>query len=157
MRQLRPVLSFRRIAAILLAALALGSVTPNAARAANAVEKNFWLEGPRYEGQPAACETLLDTITLRFAQKERRFWNSNLEIVRFLNVHETALRPWRYEGIPRRFCTGRAVISDGKTRVIHFSVIEDGGFASIGDGVEFCIIGLDRNWAFNPACRAARP
>jgi hypothetical protein len=24
-------------------------------------------------------------------------------------------------------------------------------------GVEFCVHGLDRNWAFNPACQMARP
>jgi hypothetical protein len=24
-------------------------------------------------------------------------------------------------------------------------------------GVEWCVAGLDRNWAYNPACRAARP
>jgi hypothetical protein len=40
---------------------------------------------------------------------------------------------------------------------VNFSVIEDGGFASIGAGVEFCVVGLDRNWAYNPACRMARP
>ena len=25
------------------------------------------------------------------------------------------------------------------------------------DGVEFCVVGLDRNWAYNPACKAAGP
>jgi hypothetical protein len=24
-------------------------------------------------------------------------------------------------------------------------------------GVEWCIVGLDRNWAYNPACKMARP
>jgi hypothetical protein len=24
-------------------------------------------------------------------------------------------------------------------------------------GVEWCVVGLDRNWAYNPACRMARP
>jgi hypothetical protein len=24
-------------------------------------------------------------------------------------------------------------------------------------GVNFCVQDLDRNWAYNPACRAARP
>ena len=35
--------------------------------------------------------------------------------------------------------------------------IEDGGFAGFGQGVEWCVVGLDRNWAFNPACKAAKP
>ena len=24
-------------------------------------------------------------------------------------------------------------------------------------GVEWCVVGLDRNWAYNPACKMARP
>jgi hypothetical protein len=24
-------------------------------------------------------------------------------------------------------------------------------------GVEWCIVGLDRNWSYNPACKMARP
>jgi hypothetical protein len=49
------------------------------------------------------------------------------------------------------------MISDGKPRTVNFSIIEDGGIASIGNGLEFCVVGLDRNWAYNPACRMARP
>ena len=32
-----------------------------------------------------------------------------------------------------------------------------GGFAGYGNGVEWCVVGLDRNWAYNPSCRAAKP
>ena len=49
------------------------------------------------------------------------------------------------------------MLSDGKVRTVTFSIIEDGGFASFGQGVEWCVTGLDRNWAYNPACKAARP
>ena len=24
-------------------------------------------------------------------------------------------------------------------------------------GVEWCVVGLDRNWAYNPACKMAKP
>lgn len=128
-----------------------------AAHAANAFEKGFWLEGPRYDSQIPPCEAPLDKIAANFVEKEAKFWNSNLYIMRFMHVREIALRPWESNHIPRRFCTAQVAISDGKVRTMNFSVIEDGGFASIGEGVEFCIIGLDRNWAFNPACRMARP
>jgi hypothetical protein len=49
------------------------------------------------------------------------------------------------------------MISDGKMRTVHYSIIEDGGFASFSQGVEWCVTGLDRNWAYNPGCRSARP
>lgn len=137
--------------------IALGLLAASESRAANALEKNFWLSGPRYDGTATPCEAVLGTVAALFAEKESTFWNSTLQINGFDKVHEISYRPWQSDSIPRRYCTGIALVSDGKPRTINFSVIEDGGFASIGDGVEFCVIGLDRNWAYNPVCRMARP
>ena len=140
----------------LFALIAIGAA-PGTAQAANFLEKGIWLNGPRFDSDVPPCEALLDKVAARFAEKERMFWNSTLEITGFEKVREIAFRPWESGNIPRRFCTAQAAISDGKVRTVNFSLIEDGGFASIGTGVEFCVIGLDRNWAYNPACRMARP
>jgi hypothetical protein len=139
-------------AAVVLGALALAP----AAKAANMLELNFWLSGPRYDGALPSCEAGLTAIASQFADKEQTYWNSGLAITGYSEIHETALRPWQSDNIPRRYCAGNAIMSDGKTRKLHYSVIEDGGFASFGHGVEFCIVGLDRDWAFNPACKAAK-
>jgi hypothetical protein len=128
-----------------------------AAEAANPLELNFWLSGPRYDGRVANCEAALPTITSQFQEKESTFWNSALQITAYGRIHETAFRPWQSDNIPRRYCSADAMISDGKLRTVHYSIIEDGGFASFGQGVEWCVIGLDRDWAYNPACKAARP
>ena len=129
----------------------------NAAQAANPLEKNFYLSGPRYDGNLPPCESALSEISSRFAETERTFWNSALQIVGYDRLNETAFRPWQSDNIPRRYCSVRAMISDGKPRTVHYSIIEDGGLASFTDGVEYCVVGLDRNWAYNPACRAAKP
>jgi len=121
------------------------------------MELNFGLFGPRYEGRIAPCESALGTITAQFREKEGNFWNSPLRITAYGQVRETAFRPWQSDNIPRRYCSAEAMISDGKPRTVHYSIIEDGGFAGFGQGVEWCVVGLDRNWAYNPACRAARP
>ena len=55
------------------------------------------------------------------------------------------------------YCSAEAMLSDGKMRTVHYSIIEDGGFAGFGQGVEWCVTGLDRNWAYNPGCKAAQP
>ena len=128
-----------------------------AAEAANPFEMNFWLSGPRYDGRVAPCESALSTITSQFREKESTFWNSSLEITAFGQVHETAFRPWQSDNIPRRYCSAEAQLNDGKFRTVHYSIIEDGGFASFGQGVEWCVTGLDRNWAYDPGCKAARP
>ncbi len=147
--------SFTRI--VIGALFVLLPLAAGPAQAANPLEKNFYLSGPRYDGNLPACESALGTVSSRFADKESTFWNSALQIVGYEQVHETAFRPWQSDNIPRRYCTAKAMLNDGKLRVVHYSIIEDGGLASFSDGVEFCVVGLDRNWAFNPACRAARP
>ena len=128
-----------------------------AANAANPFELNFWLSGPRYDCQLAPCDAALSTISYQFQDKESTFWNSDLTITGFARIHETAFRPWQSDNIPRRYCSGDVMLSDGKLRHVHYSIIEDGGFASFSQGVEWCVTGLDRNWAYNPACKAARP
>lgn len=128
-----------------------------AAQAANPLELNFGLFGPRYDGRVAECEKALGTITTQFWEKESTFWNSSLRITAYGQVHETAFRPWQSDNIPRRFCSADVMLSDGKMRTVHYSIIEDGGFAGFGQGVEWCVTGLDRDWAYNPGCKAARP
>jgi hypothetical protein len=128
-----------------------------AAEAANPLELNFWLSGPRYDGRVANCEAALPTITSQFQEKESTFWNSALQITAYGRIHETAFRPWQSDNIPRRYCSADVMLNDGKRRIVHYSIIEDGGFASFGQGVEWCVTGLDRNWAYNPRCTSARP
>ncbi len=41
-------------------------VVGQAAEAANPLELNFWLSGPRYDGRVAECERALGTITSEF-------------------------------------------------------------------------------------------
>jgi hypothetical protein len=128
-----------------------------AAEAANPLELNFWLSGPKYDGRVAPCEAALGTISTQFREKESTYWNSSLQITAFGQIHEIAFRPWQSDNIPRRYCSGDVMLNDGKPRKVHYSIIEDGGFAGFDQGVEWCVTGLDRNWAYNPNCRAARP
>lgn len=144
-------------ALVLAAALEMLSVAP--AAAANWLEKNFWLSGPRYEAVVPPCDTpeALAKIQSRFATKEGRFWNSSLTIVEIGAIRQVAFRPWAEGTIPRRFCSGKVVTSDGRRRPVYYSIIEDGGAIGASWGVEWCVVGLDRNWAYNPTCKMARP
>ncbi len=151
----RSVLSI--VLAISAAVVIGGSVT--SAGAAGWLEKNFWLSGPRYDSNVPLCDEHgpLHKIVARFATKEGRFWNSALTIVGFENIREVAWEPWSSSTIPRRYCTASVLVSDGKRHQINYSIIEDGGMISASNGVEWCVVGLDRDWAYNPNCRAARP
>jgi hypothetical protein len=143
--------------AIVAAAATLAGAT--AARAAYFWEKNFWMSGPRYDSNVPLCDEHgpLDHIVANFGTKEHRFWNSQLQLVGFEKIREVAWEPWMSGTIPRRYCSASVLVSDGKWRSIYYSIIEDGGIIGATYGVEFCVVGLDRNWAYNPACRMARP
>ena len=144
---------------VVLALVVAGLGWSGSARAAGLLEKNFWLSGPRYEGIVPVCDdpAALDTIRSRFAEKESHFWNSDLQIDGFERIRETAFRPWDRDLIPRRFCSAVALVSDGRRRRIRYSIIEDGGMIGASWGVQWCVVGLDRNWAYNPACKMAGP
>lgn len=155
--------ALRRVVGIvpsgLAAMLALGIVMAAPSRAATFLEKNFWLSGPNYDRNLPACDYpgALDRIIANFHTKEIGFWNSELRIVGIENINETAALPWAAQSIPRRFCSGLAVINDGAKHPIYYSIGEDTGIIGMDFGVNFCVAGLDRNWAYSPACRAARP
>jgi hypothetical protein len=151
--------TLRLAPALALAAVAAAAAVP--AQAANLLEMNFWLSGPRYDAVVPACQdpAVLNKIMARFAEKERAFWQSSLFIVDIDRVRETAFRPWRGapDSIPRRYCSGVAMVSDTRARPVYYSIGEDLGWIGAGWGVEWCVVGLDRNWAYNPSCVQAKP
>lgn len=147
-------------ALVTVAAIVLGCVVES--HAATPWELNFWLPGPRYTAVVPLCNEPgpLAKIQARFGEKEWRFWNSDLELVGFDHIREVAFMPWASGTIPRRFCSGKVLISDGKrrkTHTIYYSIAEDTGMIGATYGVEWCVVGLDRNWAYNPSCQMARP
>ena len=147
----------RRFAALAGILALIACTTP--AAAANWFELNFGLTGPRYDAYVPLCHDrgVIGQISSKFAQKETEFWSSNLEIVDIERVREVAFRPWAAQATPRRFCHGVAVVSDGRKRQVHYSISETGSWLGVGWGVEWCVVGLDRNWAYNPSCLMARP
>jgi hypothetical protein len=122
-------------------------------------EMNFYLSGPRYSSDVPLCSESgpLERIQSTFHTKEGRFWHSDLRIVDFVNVREIAMRPWAAGAIPRRYCRAEALVSDGVKRPVYYSIAEDAGLIGMTYGVEWCVVGLDRNWAYNPRCKEARP
>jgi hypothetical protein len=146
-------------AVFLSVAAGLALLAPQPAGAASWLEMNFYLSGPRYEGILPPCDhpSALKRIASRFNQKEYAYWNTDLEIVGFDKIRETAFRTWAANTIPRRFCSGVVEVSDGRRHPIHYSIAEDTGIIGASWGVEWCVVGLDRNWAYNPACKMARP
>ncbi len=112
-----------------------------------------------WHGSLPACTDIwvLSFVSDHFAEKETKYWKSPLKITMYDNVQTVGYRPSGLEYIPRRFCSAMALLSDGVWRPVHYSVREGLGVIGGTWGVNFCVVGLDRNLAYAPECKMAQP
>ena len=112
-----------------------------------------------YSGELPPCDDpgVLSRISTRFEQKESEYWNSSLQIQTYDHVQAIGVRPWGLDHIPRTFCMARAYLNDRTVHEVSYSIAEDLGIIGFGYGVEWCVGGLDRNYAYAPDCKMARP
>lgn len=106
-----------------------------------------------------ACDNprVLHEVADSFQDKESTYWNSDLKLIGFSQTREMAYRPWGVEFVERRFCHSRTTVSDHVERDVYYVIGYETGTLGITWGVEFCVIGLDRNLAYSPACKMAQP
>jgi hypothetical protein len=108
---------------------------------------------------------VLSTITGRFDATENEYWGGVHAIDGYERVREIGFRSTSIDYIPRRYCVGRAVLVDPratppaplKPRTVVYSVGASEGIIGMGWGVEWCVVGLDRMHAYEPACLTLRP
>lgn len=109
---------------------------------------------------PSACEIpkVLSRITKRFRHQVTHVPHlPDVSIVAYHNVHEHRYLPAReFRPIGRRYCMATAEFESGERRSVWYMIEEGMGFASIGDGVEFCVSGFDRWNVYNSGCRVLR-
>jgi len=96
-------------------------------------------------------------IKNRFDHTQATFWKSSLEIVNIDRIKEIGFRSNGATYIPRRYCVGRAELSDKKFHTVIYQIQERTGFAGYSNGDEWCVIGFDHDFAYAPACSALRP
>jgi len=110
-------------------------------------------------GDVASCAdpSVLQSIEERFKIREDNYWSSGLQLLGFDHIRQMGYRTDGYDYVPRRYCQARAAFNDDKYRQVVYWVGESLGFAGYGFGVEWCVEGLDRNYADGPDCRAVRP
>jgi hypothetical protein len=113
-----------------------------------------------YSGVLPACgdPAVFEQIRGRFHDRETEFWATGLEIFGFDDVKEIGYKTNGEDYIPRRYCFARAYVNDEKRfHQVFFSIAEDLGIIGFGFGIEWCVSGLDRDNAYAPNCKMARP
>jgi hypothetical protein len=117
-----------------------------------------------YDARLPPCNdpAVLGLISDRFAQKESGYWRSPLAIAGYDRVRQIGFRSNGPGYIPRRYCVARALVNDLRPRPVIYAIGEGEeilgfGFLGMGWGVEWCVVGLDRNLAYAPGCSSLRP
>lgn len=112
-----------------------------------------------YTGLLPFCDdpAVLAEIVWNFRDRERDYWSSGLAIQGFLDVREIGYRDNGPSYIPRRYCAALADFNDGAHRRVGYNLGEGLGFSGVGWGLEWCVVGLDRNLSFAPACKTTGP
>ncbi len=109
--------------------------------------------------------SVLSTITSRFSETENTFWGGVHAIAGFERVREIGFRANGLSYIPRRYCVASALMDDPRApaddtrraRTAVYSIGANAGILGIGWGVEWCVVGLDREHAYAPDCYVLRP
>lgn len=105
---------------------------------------------------PCGDPHVLERIMERFAWADTHTWHQGLTMASLGNGRLSG-HPYFEPGIiKRQYCMADATMSNSKRELVYF-VIEFGqGFASIGNYVDFCVLGLDPWRVHDEACRTVR-
>ena len=99
---------------------------------------------------------ILARIAKRFAWAERNTWRRGYQIA---TIDGPRLRYTVFKGpslIRHRHCRASALMTNGARRPLFYTVSAGMWLASIGQGVDFCLAGLDPWRVHGAACRSLR-
>ena len=144
----------RMLVRSLLAALAVCAGAASA-RAAD-------LPGPILIREQIAVEdacgdpNVLGRIVERFAWAEEHTWRRGFIMASLQNARLSG-HPYFEPGIiERRYCMADATMTNGSPHTVYYAIEFGQGFASIGNYVNFCVLGLDPWHIYDEACRTVR-
>ncbi len=83
----------------------------------------------------------------------------DLGIAQIVHIHQNRFEPQKHVDtftVPRRYCKGTAMLTNGDHRTVWYLIEGGAGFATIGANVEFCVSGFDHWNVYNSYCRVLR-
>lgn len=143
-----------------LAVLALAGAC--AIAAAPAMAENFTFYSSPHRTGPwvgPACDqpAVLERIHRRFDETEASYWHTGVRMAQIVEPRETGFKNWDPTIIARRYCSAVAYLTDGRRYEMVYWLRSEQGFAGVSWGVDYCLVGRDRDYAYAPACKMLRP
>lgn len=122
-----------------------------------AYKKPFAVFKKAFDDEARSCddEKIAKSIQKRFRhQAKEELGNDDLEISSISGIHQhRAYDTSETRQIARRYCGATAHLNDGESRNVWYIIESRMGFASIDDGVTYCVSGFDDWYVHNGACR----
>ena len=111
---------------------------------------------PIVTGNPCADPNVRSRIMERFAWAERNTWQRGFVMAALENGRLSG-HPFNEPGlIHREYCLADAAMTDGSLRTVYYAIEFGVGFASIGNYVDFCVLGLDPWRVHDGGCRTVQ-
>ena len=111
---------------------------------------------PIVTNNPCADPNVRKRIAERFAWAERNTWRRGFVIASLENGRLGEHLFFEPGIIHREYCMADARMTDGTARTVYFTIEFGQGLASIGNYVDFCVLGLDPWRVHDEACRTVR-
>ena len=99
---------------------------------------------------------VLAKIIKRFNWAENATWQRGFILDDIVRTRERLVQSTDVSPIPRRYCRGHALLSNGKHPTLYYLIEGGQGLAGNSFNVEFCISGLDEWNEYDGSCRAIR-
>lgn len=109
--------------------------------------------------------SVLSLISGRFGETENTYWGGAAAIQTFTRTRDIGFRANGLAYLPRRYCVAKAEVYDPRlpppeqTRehTVIYNVTSAAGIIGWDWGVQWCVLGFDREHAYEPSCDVLRP
>lgn len=131
------------------------TLTASAAQAAD-LPGRIVMNEPIQADLPCADPGVLRHIADRFAWAERTNWHRGFVIATLQNARLSG-HPYFEPGlVQREYCAADSVMSNGSSHTVYYAIEFGVGFASLGNYIDFCVLGLDPWHVYDESCRTVR-
>ena len=114
--------------------------------------------GLKGDGKVPLCDDakVLKKITKKFAKINVRYNDPKIAFTEIEHVRETSFVPNPTDQNDRRFCKAHVHLTNGSHPSMFYLIQEHEGLASLGWGVEYCVIGHDFEREHGANCRSLK-
>lgn len=89
--------------------------------------------------------------------RAQKYYNGARTILSVDDIREVGFQQNGISPVARRYCHGKAGLSDGSYQSVHYMVEEHAGFVGVGWNVEACLSPLDKWRVYGARCSTVRP